>query len=777
MSNKIGRFEIQSEISRSDSSCVYKALDTETAQTVALKTLRLEILGDQAQGVMQQVLEEADAAKVLNSPNIAGLYGVGDIDQLFCASMEYVQGNSIATMLARKEGFSIWDLQDIARQSCQGLDHAHARNVFHYCLEPAKIMVQWDGTVKLLSFGLSTMTAFAAQASGPAPEVLHYMSPEQLHGDPLDARSNIFTLGAILYEMVTEQKPFPGETAEQVRQQILEHAPKPPADINRKLHPALNDLIMKALSKSPEERYQSGQELVNDLEKCKETSTKAAAASTSAQPAKGLTAPQAVKPATAKPAAVPAAKPATAAPKAAAAAAGVGGSKSTTVVKASTQMTKPTTSVSAPQPKMSSAIAEPEVESPKVAVDPMMDESASTSSSASHSFSEIDELPPLKEIYIAPESVPEPVVPPSAAHDKAQAADKQKVQPREVAKKAVAEIRKTPPKLFIYAIAGAVGIILLIVGMIAYGIHRQNTEDSGPPPAAEDASTAAQTSPEPSQPAAPVQSAPEPAQSAPAIAVKPRYAPRKKGEKAPAPAAPAIVPGQLTVNSNPEGAQVQIDGRSDTAWVTPFNLSGVAPGQHTAVISKPGYVSQTHTIDVGSGRKSFVALQLVALSAAVLVNSEPAGAVVVIDGRDSGRLTPTQLSVDKPGNHTILVRREGYLEETTTLNLQLGQTMHYSPTLRPLGSTDEIKTVSKFKKVFRSGDAAGMGTVSIKTNPKGAQIAINQRLLDKSSPVEFYLNPGNYVVDITLSGYKGVHKVITVDKNGKVAVDENLERQ
>src|SRR5437868_11662317 len=239
MSNTIGRFEIQSEIAHSNSTCVYKAFDTETSQTVALKTLRLEILGDQAQGVIQQVSQEADSSKVLNSPNIAGLYGIGDIDQLLCASMEYVQGNSIATMLARKEGFSIWDLQDIARQTSQGLDHAHAKNVFHYSLEPAKIMVQWDGTVKLLSFGTSTMTAFTAQASGAAPDVLHYMSPEQLHGDPLDARSNIFTLGAILYEMVTEQKPFTRETAEQVRQQTREATPKPPGDITRKLHPVL----------------------------------------------------------------------------------------------------------------------------------------------------------------------------------------------------------------------------------------------------------------------------------------------------------------------------------------------------------------------------------------------------------------------------------------------------------------------------------------------------------------------------------------------------------
>ncbi len=135
------------------------------------------------------------------------------------------------------------------------------------------------------------------------------------------------------------------------------------------------------------------------------------------------------------------------------------------------------------------------------------------------------------------------------------------------------------------------------------------------------------------------------------------------------------------------------------------------------------------------------------------------------------------MAVDKPGSHTLLVRKQGYLDETTTANLQSGQTFHYSPTLHALGQTDDIKTVSKFKKVFGGGDVASMGTVSVKTNPKGAQIAVNRRIVDRASPVEFYLNPGNYMVDITYPGYKDVHRVVTVDKGGKAVIDETLERQ
>ena len=125
------------------------------------------------------------------------------------------------------------------------------------------------------------------------------------------------------------------------------------------------------------------------------------------------------------------------------------------------------------------------------------------------------------------------------------------------------------------------------------------------------------------------------------------------------------------------------------------------------------------------------------------------------------------------------MKKQGYLEETTTVNLQTGQTFRYAPSLRALGNTDEIKTVGRFKKVFGGGgsDAAGMGVVSIKTNPKGAQIAVNRRMVEKLSPVDFYLNPGTYVVDITLSGFKDVRRVVNVEKSGKVAIDLSMERE
>src|ERR1700683_381874 len=348
MSNKIGHFEILSELSKSATCIVYKANDERTSQPVALKAIQLSAFGEHAAELQQCLLEEAETAKVLSHSNLTPVLSAAEIDGQFCAAMEYIQGNSIATMLARKEGFSIWDLLDIGRQVCSGLDNANSNKIFHYSLEPSKIMCGWDSTVRDLGYGAPGVGKFAAHMPG-VPSILHYMSPEQVRGENIDARSNLFSLGAMFYEMVTDRKAFDREGAESLRQSILESTPVPPMHVNPKLHPVLSDLIMKALAKDPAERYQSGRELLDELEKCKESKPQAAKAAAGAT-AQGRAAPTPVKaaaqtkfaaasapsrPAQAKPPAVPPVQskpvekkftaPASTPGKASAAAAGWGG--------------------------------------------------------------------------------------------------------------------------------------------------------------------------------------------------------------------------------------------------------------------------------------------------------------------------------------------------------------------------------------------------------------------------------------------------------------------
>ena len=778
MADKIGRFEILGEIARSPSGCVYKASDPESGQTVALKAIPLDLLQERAAELMERVLAEADTTKPLSSHNIALLYGAGDIEGYLCAAMEYVQGKSIANMLSRQEGFSVWDLQDIARQTCQALDHAHARKVVHYSLEPGKILVSWDGTVKILGFGISSMGAWAAQASGKAPETLHYMSPEQLRGEPLDARSNLFGLGAILYEMVTGRKAFGAEDADQLRQEIMVGMPAAPAQVISKINPALSEVIMKALAKLPEQRYQCGQDLVNDLEQCKEGGAKPAP---SKNPAPAPPKPAAGSTSGAEEAAAVFGK------KVAAAAAGWSGSSSRLPEAAA-----PPSPDAGKQVSANLSAAWPTEEETEASPQPSNGD-GNPAAAKRRSFSDVDELPPLKQAYVPafapPVAIPDepqaPAEPQSTVFHEAEPAEKTKTPPKEMARNAVKEIVKTPPKLFLYSLGGAVLIILLVGGWIYYSNQSERSQETAAPaPAATPAvsSQPAPTAPEsapgelpPSvQMATPVEAGPSSSSNRRAvISVTPKYI-RHKAAKL-VPPVPVVIPGQLAVSSNPAGAQVLVDGHHNPSWITPFDMTGLAPGQHLVGINKLGYAAETRTIQVASGSKSFLEIQLAAVGATAAVSSVPPGAQVYMDGKDTGRITPAMVPVDHLGSHTFLVRKQGYLDETATGTVQAGQTFQFAPVLRALGNTDDIKLVGKFKKMFGGGETAGMGIVSIKTQPKGAQIAINRRILDKGSPVEFYLNPGSYVVDISVSGYKSLHRLINVDRGGKMAIDEILE--
>ncbi len=275
MATMFGRFDVQNEISKSETALIHKALDMESNQVVALKTQRLAPLGERAAAFVETLVAEGEVAQPLVGQNIAQLYGAGEIEGQFCAAMEYIQGNSITTMLARHEGFSIWDLLDIARQVCAALDTAAKLGIVHSSLEPDKIIVQWDGLVKITGYGISNMSLINAEAGNGLGRLMPYCSPEQIRGEAMDQRSNLFTVGTILYEMVTGRKAFDSEDPVVLVDQVENEMPPEPTALNAKVHPGVSALIMKALAKDPDQRYATAHELVEDLEKCKESDHKA----------------------------------------------------------------------------------------------------------------------------------------------------------------------------------------------------------------------------------------------------------------------------------------------------------------------------------------------------------------------------------------------------------------------------------------------------------------------------------------------------------------------
>jgi hypothetical protein len=828
MATMFGRFEIQSELSKSENAEIYKALDTETNQVVALKTQSLEPLGERAAAFVETLIAEGESTRDLVGQNIALLYGAGEIDGQFCAAMEYIQGNSIATMLARKEGFSIWDLLDITRQVCAGLESAAAKNVAHRSLEPDKILVQWDGMVKILGYGISNMSLIEAESGKGLGRLMPYCSPEQIRGEAIDLRSNLFTVGAILYEMVVGRKAFDAADPGTLLTRIENEMPASPSEVNAKVQPAVSALIMKALAKDPAERYQSARALLEDLETSKENGKKAAepkkvvaapkvavdpaaraaaaskfvSANAGAAPAAPTALPKPVAQVAPRPVAPTPARPAIAT-KAVAAGAGAttGSAYSVSKVDANAKPSDASSknsgsgarlisdfevsgsaSEGAHSAAMSAAVVEPEPvqETPRVAADPMM--AAPATSSSSVSFSDLEELPPLKEKVISSSfAEPEATLPPELLIPSKKKEEKPKVEVREVAQKAMQEISTIPPRLMIYSILGAVGLILVVVVALFFHVRSEDDGSTAAPRPTKIAEA------KPAQPLAQAPVTPQAETPVPPIAepqpdlnvrqVEKRAA--KVVRRAPAPKpVPVVVPGQALVDSSPQGAQFQVDGKSDPSWVTPFNVINLAPGRHIISVSKAGYSSDIRSVDIAAGGKSSVLLRLSAVNALVVVNSTPPGAEVIIDGKPTGKVTPAQFAVEK-GSHTIFLRKQGYLDETTVADLGPAQNFQYAPVLRALGNTEDMKTLGKFNKLFGHGGegAAGMGSIVIRTQPKGAQVAINQRILDKTSPAGVVVEPGNYIVDITMTGFKPIHKVISLEKSGKAVIDEVMERE
>ena len=789
--SKIGRFEIVSEVAHSDYSSVYRATDTSTGRPVALKAFNLDLAGADRPDLIQRLLHEAESTRSLTHQNIVLLFGAGEIDGRFCVATEYVEGFSVAANVAKGEKFSVWDMVDISRQVCNGLDHAAEHGVIHKRLHPANILVQWDGTVKILGFGIAGMWS-EEDSLGILSPASYYASPEQVCGEALDARSNLFSWGAILYAMATCRGPFDDANAdvESVRKQILEGTPVPPIQLNPKLTPALNDLILKALSKKPEDRYQSGRELLDALEGCKEA------------PKSGGVVAGAPKP----PAVAVAQKVAAPTPLKAAAAV-ASGSQDRSSAESPELGTAPTSRFASPKIQNSAGTAEEEAPCvapaiapstiipirvapvqapPKVKFDPTMAGEETSGGGGGRSFSEISELPPLTQQYapsLSPpsepvaEPEPESVAPSRGASDKTDAGKK---------KLSLPAMPQVDSKLLIHGLGGGIAVVLLVVACVFLYVRMHTSDDEGsiPPPAPvptqtsteakADATPAAET---PTTEAAPVREEPsQPADSVQpaAVASSPKA---RKGREVATKSAPMAASAQIAVDSSPQGAQIQVDGRADPVWVTPFTLTGLAAGQHMVTVTKSGYSTDARSLSVSSGSKSVLSIHLNSLPGAIAVTSDPAGASVWIDGRDSGRITPTQITLDK-GFHNVQVRKAGYLDETTTADGQPGTTLTFGPHLRALGSTDEIRSVNKIKKLWGGNETqSGMGSVAVRTNPKGAQISVNQRVIDHLSPTEFLLNPGNYIVEITASGYQPVRRVISVDKSSKQVVDETLERQ
>jgi len=265
---KIGRYRIVDELGRGAMGIVYKAEDPNLDRLVALKTIILPEDAEEHGEYRKRFFLEAKAAGKLNHPHIVTTFDCGELDGMAYLAMELLEGIDLRTRMT-KQGVTALEAVEIARQVAEGLGYAHERGVVHRDIKPGNIMLNGGGKAKIMDFGLARMRmADHKTSTGMVLGTPRYMSPEQISGQPVDQRSDIFSLGIVLYEMLTGTRLFSGENIEQVQHSITQTDHLPPTRVVPGLPAMIDFVVARALKKDPKVRYQDAYELASDLETC-----------------------------------------------------------------------------------------------------------------------------------------------------------------------------------------------------------------------------------------------------------------------------------------------------------------------------------------------------------------------------------------------------------------------------------------------------------------------------------------------------------------------------
>jgi len=241
-------------------------------------------------------------------------------------------------------------------------------------------------------------------------------------------------------------------------------------------------------------------------------------------------------------------------------------------------------------------------------------------------------------------------------------------------------------------------------------------------------------------------------------------------------APPAPTEGQLIVSSMPMGATVEIEGRAGQQWKAPQTVPGLAAGTYKVTFSMPGYATETRSVQVTGGARTPVDVRMNAVKGFITVTGTPSGAHVLINGKDTGKVTPIEFLVE-PGTQNIVVRKQGFLDASTDLKVAVGQSVNYAPKLMAAGRTDNIQIVGSggVGKLFGNGGSSqGMARIEIKSEPKGALVTINGTPLQKPTPLEIQVEPGSYDIVLQKDGYKPVHESAIVGMDDRIKINRPL---
>ena len=716
--DRIGRYEILDELGRGAMGVVYRARDTKIGREVAIKTIRLTDKVDPSEvtALRERLFREAQSAGRLSHPGIVTIYDIEEEDDLAYISMELVDGRTLESMIEGGESDDLPFVGQVMRLSAAALDYAHSRDIIHRDVKPANLMITRDGRVKITDFGIARISSSQLTQTGTVMGTPSYMSPEQVKGDPLDGRSDQFSLAVIAYEMLTGQKPFAGENLTSVMFKIVSESPIEPKDLNPKIPSPVQDSLLRALSKNPADRYPAcaafAAALITQIEASGEIRVGLRAAPNAGNAEDtlelGATAPslEALQieevPATEK------LRPAGAAPS-----------------------LKPLSS--RPGPKLAPGVGSKLPEPARPAVRPREQQS-------------VGRLWPLAAVVtllvaiaatlaLNPWLLNDPVglvrllVNPEQAHERMSSSvnlllekTSQPLPPAELTEPLEAAVQQRGE-------ASAQAAAQSPDAQPEGAQPETGQPESAP---AEGAQAAEATAPgEPETPAA----------GQPEVAAAKEQAPPKT-----APAAARLV--AVSVKTSAPGAQVVVDRNPGWSCIAPCSIE-VPRGRHVAVASLAGYRAYPKIFEADSS-DSEVDIQMRAITGTLLISSEPDGADVFVDGRKVDGATNLQYAAG-PGYHVVSVRKQGAGTAERSIRVQEGG-------LHP------VHFVLNNAGVARS-------RLSVRSDPTGADIVVNDNKRIGTTPADVDLAPGRYRVAVSRNGYRPVIQEIELT----AGTPQNLE--
>ena len=759
---KAGRYEISGELGRGAMGVVYKATDPVIGRTVAVKTIKLseEGTGLSRPELLTRFQTEARAAGLLTHPNIVVVFDAGEEDGLYYITMELVEGKSLQAHLDGGVAFALPRVLRIMEQTCSALQFAHERNVVHRDIKPANIMLPADDTVKVTDVGTAKILQFGTmQQTAHVMGTPSYMSPEQVKGRAVDGRSDIFSLGVLLYEMVTGEKPFPGQNITTVIYKIVNEEPVPPRQIDPSIHPGISAVVMKALAKEPEARYQSCREMLEDLRNYRSVAGGASPDKTMVSGAGGMGLPNATVPLGGTGAGAQGGRvhhpedPMTVA--------------TTRSLNARASSPTQTPVVRRTGPIQPMAAAEPPKKKSVVGsifiglillgviaygvqkLRPVIEEARQINAAQKHGDTDAasGSIPatttPETGTNAAP-SNPAGTETPGSTNPEPVAAEKKPAEPP--VEKPAPAAKKVEPVVSAQAAeykgrieeaisekglngrakVQAVGNTLILAGKLRPAEHGALLKFLRDAPASV------------------------------------RVVDHIEYEDAPVAEnghdvdgghpVPPSGQGAIHVVSDLVGAQAVLRGTSGRVvnqCLTPCSFNDLNPGQYSLEVQKEGYRSMETALQVKSGTVVDQKVALESLAKGLLLTSKPAGADVFINGAKQSGQTPVTLPL-APGSYNLVLRMPGYDAYATSVQVK-----------------DNIQT-QLLDVPLREKSTVKIAWAQVETTPKGAEIFVDGQTTGQKTPARVQVPAGLHTVMVKLDGYLQMRRTFQATEGGTV---------